>query len=308
MKKPKRLVWMLTMLRELAEANKALHIISHRHAQEEAEVAQVQAQNALKRENLKIPRYDAAPRSQLPRGTCGYLDHVPRAALSSGPSTAARLASQPATEQTAEAPTDSSWFWGPPASSSVQPVQSTAEDAPALKPLAAVGSTQGEGVSTFWGLSEVEEEQQQQQDQSISPAALAAARGRCAVDTARGRSAALDEQLAAAQLQPVAVLACAKAAVHAAATAVNTVMTLLHEYELLLASSSDSCNDEVEHTVDALGESLSAALQLQASALAAEARLALLVRSQDAAAAAIQRAVQLFLARRSVAAERASLH
>jgi hypothetical protein len=293
---------MLIMLRELAEANKALHIISHRHAHDEAEVAQVQAQNALKRDNLKIPRYDAAPRSQLPRGTCDYLDHVPRAALSSGTSTVARLASQPATEQTAEAPTDSSWFWGPPASSSVQPVQSTAEDAPALKPLAAVGSTQGEGVSTFWGLIEVEEEQQQQQqDQSISPAALAAARGRCAVETARSRSAVLGEQLAA-------VLACAKAAVHTSALAVNTVMTLLYEYELLLASSSDSCNDEVEHTVDALGESLSAALQLQASALASQARLALLVRSQDAAAAAIQRAVQLFLARRSVAAERASLH
>jgi hypothetical protein len=300
---------MLIMLRELAEANKALHIISHRHAHDEAEVAQVQAQNALKRDNLKIPRYDAAPRSQLPRGTCDYLDHVPRAALSSGTSTVARLASQPATEQTAEAPTDSSWFWGPPASSSVQPVQSTAEDAPALKPLAAVGSTQGEGVSTFWGLIEVEEEQQQQQqDQSISPAALAAARGRCAVETARSRSAVLGEQLAAAQLQAVAVLACAKAAVHTSALAVNTVMTLLYEYELLLASSSDSCNDEVEHTVDALGESLSAALQLQASALASQARLALLVRSQDAAAAAIQRAVQLFLARRSVAAERASLH
>jgi hypothetical protein len=297
------------MLRELAEANKILHIISHRHAQVEAEVAQVQAQNAKDRENFKAPRC-AAQSSQPPRGyvrMSGSLDHVPHATLNLGTSTGARFASQPVAEQKTEAAADASWFWGAPTSSSVQPVQSTVEDAPAVvEPLAVASSSHGKGVSIFWGLIEAEE--QQQQDQSISPAALAAAQGRCVVETARGRSAVLGEQLAAAQLQPVAVLACAKAAVHAAATAVNIVMTLLHEYELLLASSLGSSNDEAAQTVDALGESLSEALQLQASALASQARLALLVRSQDAAATAIQRAVQLFLARRSVAAERASLH
>jgi hypothetical protein len=290
------------MRRELEEVNTALRTISHRHAQEEAEVAQLQAQNANQRELHLAPQ---PPRSYA--CTSRYLDHAPHATLKSGVSRGALIASKALEEQQSKEP-EASWFWGAPACLVVQPVQCAVAVTPSItEPLAIDSSLQGEGFSSFWGLSEAALEQQQHSTASISTADLAAAQGRCAVETARCRSAVLDEHLATAQLQPVAALACAKAAVHAAAQAVNTVMTLLHEYELLLAGSSDSSNSEAAFTVEALSESLSAALQLQASALASQARLALLLRSQDTAAASIQRAVQLFLARRSVAAERAAL-